>query len=588
MRPAPQFGCSRESLRQQLTKETLRDEYPTRNFVAGWRFRISFGETERRLDALLDSSFPFSTPRFSLVDRPPFLTWPHVERDGMLCLLPDTTPIDSTQPAALVEYLLTNATKLVADLEKGEHRDHLKDEFQTYWSQSADLGIKVFSLLNVTQRHSRLVQAWIGESAIFVGETAMDVSRWLEHRFGNKPKFQKTDLALILWIGEAFLPDDYPKNASDLLRLVRQLGQEQLFSTLINTARSTYLVILGFHTEHGPSFAAITFYIRKRDKKHPQRRSGVGSGFRMNRIPSPVQMNQFLASSGKAIPSMVERIDHNWVHGRDSDLNQNLLKNVSVAVLGCGSIGSLVAHQLAMAGVGKMYLIDPQILTSSNSGRHFLGARYLGKSKAISLASELQENFPHLTMRGFFMSWEEFRRKHASEFESCSTVLSLIGDWNSENLLNSVHLESGRTQDVLYGWTEDDAVAGHAVLIRSNGGCFCCHFDSVGNPERRLVKDTRETRKQEPACGALFQPYGPVELSSTVSLISNLALESLLKQISSSTHRIWKGSSLRLEGDGGEWDIAVINRLGIPHLDNLQHSIDWETSGECSMCGGSE
>jgi sulfur-carrier protein adenylyltransferase/sulfurtransferase len=569
-----------------LTKDELRDQYAGRNFVAGWRFRIRFEESERCLDLLVDPAFPFLPPRIALVDRPAFLTWPHVEKDGMLCLLADSTPTDCTTPARLAEALLADAIKLVSGLEKGEYLDHFRDEFLTYWRQSSKLGVEFFSLLQNGQRRNRPVYAWIGANSIFVGEEPSDVTTWLEHRFGCKPKFKKTDECLFIWLGGAPLPTEYPKTPADIMTLLLQTGSEALFTKLLSPEKMVQSILLGFETNHGDSLVAVTLYKRTADKQHPKLRGRVGSGFRPGRVPAHVLMSQFLAASGKVIPSMVERIDHNWVHGRDSDPHQTSLKKAAVAVFGCGSLGGFVAHQLAMAGVGTLYLVDPQTLTSSNSGRHFLGSRYLGKSKALSLATELQQNFPHLTVRGFQMDWEEFRRMHVSEFEAYSLVLSLTGDWNSEVLLNSVHLQSARTQDFIYGWTEAHASAGHAVLIRSVGGCFCCHFDSLGNAKRRLVLGTEETRRQEPACGALFQPYGPVELSSTVSLISDLALDALLKHVDSSTHRIWKGSGVRLRELGGDWDQEVVRKLGIADFDYLRHSTEWRKVEDCFMCGG--
>src|SRR6266545_4004413 len=57
--------------------------YATR-FVVGWRFDLRFDDRTRRLDLLLDSEFPRSAARFAVVDRPSFLSWPHVEKDGIL------------------------------------------------------------------------------------------------------------------------------------------------------------------------------------------------------------------------------------------------------------------------------------------------------------------------------------------------------------------------------------------------------------------------------------------------------------------------------------------------------------------------
>src|SRR5436309_3426218 len=64
--------------------------YQTRRVTAGWRLKITFPDQIRRLDLLLDEGFPYAPPLVAVVERPPPLTWPHIEDDGVLCLLPSS------------------------------------------------------------------------------------------------------------------------------------------------------------------------------------------------------------------------------------------------------------------------------------------------------------------------------------------------------------------------------------------------------------------------------------------------------------------------------------------------------------------
>src|SRR5438105_7113940 len=57
-----------------------------RDLVAGWRVVVQTPTQQRRINICVDRQFPFSLPKFFLLDRPPLLTWPHVEEDGLLCL----------------------------------------------------------------------------------------------------------------------------------------------------------------------------------------------------------------------------------------------------------------------------------------------------------------------------------------------------------------------------------------------------------------------------------------------------------------------------------------------------------------------
>ena len=67
-----------------------------------------------------------------------------------------------------------------------------------------------------------------------------------------------------------------------------------------------------------------------------------------------------------------------------------------VAIVGCGSLGSALADILVRAGVGRLTLIDPEVLRVENLGRHILTSRDVGQPKAYALARRLLEVNPEL------------------------------------------------------------------------------------------------------------------------------------------------------------------------------------------------
>lgn len=60
------------------------------------------------------------------------------------------------------------------------------------------------------------------------------------------------------------------------------------------------------------------------------------------------------------------------------DLDQSM----TVSVVGCGGIGYWVAKILAMSGINKILLYDPDILEEHNLNRLDIPFRYIGKNKA--------------------------------------------------------------------------------------------------------------------------------------------------------------------------------------------------------------
>src|SRR5882757_4062202 len=105
--------------------------YRGRAAEMGWRFAAAFPDGLRRLDVLVSGGFPSVPPRIALVDRPPFLTWPHVEKDGVLCLTPETTTMSVDHPYDGVAWLLGEAFRMIETAIRGELDDDFRTEFLT-------------------------------------------------------------------------------------------------------------------------------------------------------------------------------------------------------------------------------------------------------------------------------------------------------------------------------------------------------------------------------------------------------------------------------------------------------------------------
>jgi len=69
-----------------------------------------------------------------------------------------------------------------------------------------------------------------------------------------------------------------------------------------------------------------------------------------------------------------------------------LLRSLSAAVIGCSGTGSLVVEQLARLGIGRLVLVDPDLVEEKNLNRILNTGKedvYLGKPKVFALASAI-------------------------------------------------------------------------------------------------------------------------------------------------------------------------------------------------------
>jgi hypothetical protein len=526
--------------------------YPTRGFAAGWLIPVQFSDGLRQMELLLPVGFPWQPPRVALIDRPPFLDWPHVEYDGLLCLGPNTLEIDPDNPRGSVIAMLGAASDAVEMFIGGNYDSEFRDEFTTYWAYASDSGPTLISLLR-PEPPTRAVRLWRGKDFYLVAETDNELLQWLTNRSGAPPNDFTPDSAAFFWVGTPLVPTEYPATAQALRQLASQVGQEarDLQFRLACGRPEKILALLGVQTVNGPALAGMIVPAPAAEKYGA--RNPLTKGFRPGAVPDAILLTRYFGGS-RVIRRPVERVDAAWIHGRGQDTRAARLRTMRVAVIGCGSIGAAVGVALAQAGVGGLVLIDFDILKWANVGRHPLGAGRVNQNKARALAEELRSNFPHITAEHFDLDVDTAVRRHADVLEASDLIVSATGSWSADSRLDAWHAEAGRSVPIVYAWMEAHAAAGHTLLIQGSEGSLRAGFDTTGLPHFRITAwpDGSPTR-QEPACGAVYQPYGPIELGYVNSLVAELAIDALLSEELGTVHRVWVGSARRLRQLGGSW-----------------------------------
>jgi molybdopterin/thiamine biosynthesis adenylyltransferase/rhodanese-related sulfurtransferase len=103
------------------------------------------------------------------------------------------------------------------------------------------------------------------------------------------------------------------------------------------------------------------------------------------------------------------------------EAGQLRLKNASVLLIGTGALGSPAALYLAAAGVGRLGLVDADVVDASNLQRQILhGESWLGKPKLESAAARLREVNPHVRVE---LHPVRFTPENAVEIASSYDVL---------------------------------------------------------------------------------------------------------------------------------------------------------------------
>jgi len=114
---------------------------------------------------------------------------------------------------------------------------------------------------------------------------------------------------------------------------------------------------------------------------------------------------------------------------------QEALKQSSILVLGAGGLGCASAQYLATAGVGKLTLIDDDVVELSNLQRQVLHSDSdIGRHKVDSAAEALQSLNPHLVVDTFAKRLDDAELK--ALVASHSLVLDASDNVETRNQLN--------------------------------------------------------------------------------------------------------------------------------------------------------
>ena len=572
----------------RLTESKL-ETYKHQRFDVGWEIcrRFSHGG-DWTLHMLADSDFPYAPPRVALVDSPGILQWPHLERDGLLCLLPPDASVDVDQPIRVIEWLIEEAGNLIEQCLAGSNSQDFRDEFQSYWSFAATEQVPCVTSLLEPKGPSRRISVWCDGNEAVLGEDRDVTERWLRNRrIEATCNSEKTFLdGLLIWLPRPPVPAEYPRTGSDLLKMKLEPDVKEMLAALTKSVPSSIVIVLGSMSANGPVFGALVVRKPERPQNRRGKSDGLTDGFRPEKIPKELLMGRYLGGSGVMQSAVVSRADPAWVHGRDNNHWQPLLHASKVAILGCGSVGSTIARLLAQSGVGNILLVDPEKLEWANISRHALGAESVGEFKARALAEQIKASFPHIrSVRSEEARVSQDSATLMANLLSYDLIISTMGHWASECFLNDWQQVTDKAPRILYGWVEAHASAAHAVVVVPGGACFRCGLDNHGRPELTVTAwPNNAGLVPGPACGASFTPYGAAELCWCHAHIAETVIYALVDPPTDSGHRIWIGSGRRIEASGGRWSELSAREFGDLGSGRAVIERRWVAREGCEVC----
>jgi molybdopterin/thiamine biosynthesis adenylyltransferase len=210
-------------------------------------------------------------------------------------------------------------------------------------------------------------------------------------------------------------------------------------------------------------------------------------------------------------------------------LESSIMKEKCAFILGCGSVGSLVALELARAGVGRFVLIDNDVLEYHNLCRHQCSIADVGEYKVYSVARRIREINPEAEVECVNRMVEEAGR---NTFDAClrpggAIFIGCADNRTADVYANSVAIAYGVPFVSIGFW--ERAFAGEIFyhLPGRDMPCYECAIGAGGELSQRQSSNRRFYTTQEDLANANFEPGISIDINFVTTIGVKLALDIL-------------------------------------------------------------
>lgn len=459
---------------------------------------------EQKIRCEIPKEFPYRFPEIILLkafyDRT--APWPHVDKDLKLCIFDSNVSIPNIdKPYELVLFTIQKAIELIENSKKGVNRRDFIDEFEQYWLIDSDHYITAISLENFVSKEVYFYK----HSNIFYIATTKKVITNFFHKVKNLNILEhKIQEAFILQLEDEIYPP-FPTNFNEALALIDRVGMKTAYlKYLKNDINNDKMVI---------------FYIRDNMYGWYQTALLKQKGFRKaNKLSEELLKTLYSKENIKRFS--INYLVHQRIVTRSGDGNVRPMQTVSI--IGCGSIGSSLAMQLAKGGIRGFNLIDPERISIDNIGRHLCGAKDIGRSKAEAVGERIVQHFPYIDCNSYHDTVNVNNEDYV--FNDSYFCIMAIGNTSTELLLDKDFQAHSFKGCRIYVWVEPFMVGGHAIIINNPERSLREFFDSeLMFKDKVLIKPELYTRR-DLGCQTTYVPYAGLLVEMFTNRLATLIL----------------------------------------------------------------
>lgn len=212
-------------------------------------------------------------------------------------------------------------------------------------------------------------------------------------------------------------------------------------------------------------------------------------------------------------------------------LESTVMLQKKAVFVGCGSVGSLVAVELAKAGVGNFMLIDNDVFGYHNICRHQCGIYDVGHFKTDALADRIFQINPYATVMKKNCMIQEIDRGEMEDFCNEDTIIIGGADNREGDLYASDFALENKMPFISIGCWER-AFAGEIFYCLPNGmPTYRDFLKAMGYISGRVTQNRRFYTTEEDLEKVSFEPG----ISADVNFITIIGVKIILDLLNRST-----------------------------------------------------
>lgn len=289
----------------------------------------------------------------------------------------------------------------------------------------------------------------------------------------------------------------------------------------------------------------------------PGMSSDIPVGFSINHKGNSYKMLEKINDS-RVTPLSIQMIDYEYMTLKTG--TPSILKDKSVLLLGCGSVGGYVAANLCQSGVRYIDILDDDILSVENVHRHILGFydATREKHKADLMRNYLEGHYPFVEIDPMNYVNRDVREllKTPERLRNYDLIVSALGEPTINLEINKLLIEQKISVPFVVCFNEPYGIGGHAIAVNvTQGGCLRCLYSDILSGElisfrTSFVKEGQSFSKTISGCAGTYVEYSSLDTQQTALLTSRLCISVLKGETDTSTLLSWYGNSITLESNG--------------------------------------